>query len=674
MALLSSALLTMVATSGLVVPWPAAPAAAQPTAWRVVKSYPPVPSNLNGVSCASTSDCVAVGQVGSGAVALYSTDGGSTWSTGTVPSEVGESSLSSVSCASTSDCVAVGYYLNGSSYVGTALYSTDGGSTWSTGTLPGGVSDLSSVSCASTSDCVAVGQVGSGSSEIGATLYSTDGGSTWSTGTLPGGVSYISSILLHSVSCASTSDCVAVGEVGNGTVALYSTDGGSTWSTGTVPSEVGESSLSSVSCASTSDCVAVGGYYGGLTLYSTDGGATWGIGSLPSEVKLLRSVSCASTSDCVAVGFYSLSAGAALYSTDGGVTWSAGTLASEVGILVSVSCASTSDCFATGEGGNATSVGALVLSFAPVPPAPPIIGTATAGNAKATVRFTPPADIGGSAITGYTVTATDSTTPANGGETASGTSSPITVTGLTNGDSYTFNVVATNAVGSSESSATSNAATPTNSPCLAYTGNAAFVCWVYEDLLGRAPDSGGLTYWVGLAGVSRTAVAAAILASSECQSDLVTTYYDDFLSRGPDSSGLTYWVDQLNGGAKDESVLASILGSDEVYTDSGAGYDGNFVAALYNDLLDRTPDSTGLTYWENQLSSGANRSAVAAAILASNEYRNDFVKAQYTQLLGRAADSGGLTYWVAQLAAGASDESVIASIVGSSEFYSDATS
>jgi hypothetical protein len=590
----------------------------------VVKSYPPVPSNLNGVSCASTSDCVAVGQVGSGAVALYSTDGGSTWSTGTVPSEVGESSLSSVSCASTSDCVAVGYYLNGSSYVGTALYSTDGGSTWSTGTLPGGVSDLSSVSCASTSDCVAVGQVGSGSSEIGATLYSTDGGSTWSTGT--------------------------------------------------VPSEVGESSLSSVSCASTSDCVAVGGYYGGLTLYSTDGGATWGIGSLPSEVKLLRSVSCASTSDCVAVGFYSLSAGAALYSTDGGVTWSAGTLASEVGILVSVSCASTSDCFATGEGGNATSVGALVLSFAPVPPAPPIIGTATAGNAKATVRFTPPADIGGSAITGYTVTATDSTTPANGGETASGTSSPITVTGLTNGDSYTFNVVATNAVGSSESSATSNAATPTNSPCLAYTGNAAFVCWVYEDLLGRAPDSGGLTYWVGLAGVSRTAVAAAILASSECQSDLVTTYYDDFLSRGPDSSGLTYWVDQLNGGAKDESVLASILGSDEVYTDSGAGYDGNFVAALYNDLLDRTPDSTGLTYWENQLSSGANRSAVAAAILASNEYRNDFVKAQYTQLLGRAADSGGLTYWVAQLAAGASDESVIASIVGSSEFYSDATS
>ena len=45
------------------------------------------------------------------------------------------------------------------------------------------------------------------------------------------------------------------------------------------------------------------------------------------------------------------------------------------------------------------------------------------------------------------MTASDSTTPANGGQTASGASSPITVNGLTNGDSYTFTVTATNANG-----------------------------------------------------------------------------------------------------------------------------------------------------------------------------------------------------------------------------------
>ena len=69
-----------------------------------------------------------------------------------------------------------------------------------------------------------------------------------------------------------------------------------------------------------------------------------------------------------------------------------------------------------------------------------------AGNAQATVDLhAAPASDGGSAITGYTVTATDSTTPAQRRpDAAAGSGSPITVTGLTNGDSYTFTVTATN--------------------------------------------------------------------------------------------------------------------------------------------------------------------------------------------------------------------------------------
>jgi hypothetical protein len=89
--------------------------------------------------------------------------------------------------------------------VGQAVYSTDGGSTWSAGTLPSGVAFLDSVSCASTSDCVAAGL------GIGDAVYSTDGGSTWSSDTLPSEVAF-----LYSVSCASTSDCFATG-MGNTT-------------------------------------------------------------------------------------------------------------------------------------------------------------------------------------------------------------------------------------------------------------------------------------------------------------------------------------------------------------------------------------------------------------------------------------------------------------------------
>ena len=78
---------------------------------------------------------------------------------------------------------------------------------------------------------------------------------------------------------------------------------------------------------------------------------------------------------------------------------------------------------------------------------PPTIGTATAGNAQATVTFTPPGADGGSAITGYTATS------APGGLTGTGAASPITVTGLTNGTPYSFTVTATNAVGVSLPSA-----------------------------------------------------------------------------------------------------------------------------------------------------------------------------------------------------------------------------
>ena len=80
--------------------------------------------------------------------------------------------------------------------------------------------------------------------------------------------------------------------------------------------------------------------------------------------------------------------------------------------------------------------------------------TATAGNGEATIAFTRPY-ANGSPITSFTVTASP------GGASATGKRSPITVTGLTNGTSYTFTVTATNALGASPASQPSTAITPT---------------------------------------------------------------------------------------------------------------------------------------------------------------------------------------------------------------------
>lgn len=89
-------------------------------------------------------------------------------------------------------------------------------------------------------------------------------------------------------------------------------------------------------------------------------------------------------------------------------------------------------------------------------PQAPTIGTATVSETDALITFTPGAT-GGAAAT-YTVTSN----PDN--ITASGASSPITVTGLTSGTAYTFTVTATNANGTSLASAASNSVTPVLDP------------------------------------------------------------------------------------------------------------------------------------------------------------------------------------------------------------------
>jgi hypothetical protein len=97
-------------------------------------------------------------------------------------------------------------------------------------------------------------------------------------------------------------------------------------------------------------------------------------------------------------------------------------------------------------------------------PNAPTIGTATAGGGSASVTFTAPADVGGGAITGYSVVSTP------GGVIGTGASSPITVSGLTGGTAYTFKVFATNAYGPSPLSAASNSVTPTPAIGDAYQG------------------------------------------------------------------------------------------------------------------------------------------------------------------------------------------------------------
>ena len=168
----------------------------------------------------------------------------------------------------------------------------------------------------------------------------------------------------------------------------------------------------------------------------------------------------------------------------------------------------------TGSGtGLQNPVGVAVIGA----PGSPGLGSVTTGYGSATVAFSAPALDGNSPITSYTVTATDTTNPANGGQTATGSSSPITVTGLTDGDTYTFNVVAANAFGSSPASATSTPVVPNPTASLAFTGalqydNSATITSGHvtiDPATGTITSAYGTVVIPGLTGGSATITIAA---------------------------------------------------------------------------------------------------------------------------------------------------------------------
>jgi surface antigen len=111
---------------------------------------------------------------------------------------------------------------------------------------------------------------------------------------------------------------------------------------------------------------------------------------------------------------------------------------------------------ANGDGAESAASNAVVPSS---PPDAPTNAHATAGNKQATVTWTTPAN-NGSAITGSRVTAA----PGGSSVTVAAGVASGTVTGLTNGTSYTFTVHATNSGGNGPESSPSNAVVPTGPP------------------------------------------------------------------------------------------------------------------------------------------------------------------------------------------------------------------
>jgi hypothetical protein len=208
--------------------------------------------------------------------------------------------------------------------------------------------------------------------------------------------------------------------------------------------------------------------------------------------------------------------------------------------------------------------------------------------------------------------------------------------------------------------------------------NQSYVYRLYEDLLFRIPDAGGLSFFQNqvAAGSNRVSMAMDMELSPEYETLLVQNLYGALLGRAPDATGQTSDLAFLSGGGSVEQLEASILGSPEYFQNRGGGTNAGFLNAVYQDILGRTIDPSGANSWGAILASStsaSSRQTVAYQIVTSLENEQGFLKSCYQRFLHRNPDAAGMASWTDVMQNGMTERPVIANFIGSMEFFDNAT-
>jgi cyclophilin family peptidyl-prolyl cis-trans isomerase len=218
---------------------------------------------------------------------------------------------------------------------------------------------------------------------------------------------------------------------------------------------------------------------------------------------------------------------------------------------------------------------------------------------------------------------------------------------------------------------TSTALTLTVSAAAA-ASNQSFVTQLYQDLLGRAPDSQGLNSFTTALNqntLTRTQVVHAMLTSDEGRRHEIQDLYQTYLNRAADSVGLNLSLSFMNAGGTLQNVRAVIIGSSEYFQSRSGSSNDNFLTNVYHDALGRAIDPVGHSLGSQALNAGMDRVKVAQVVLNSPEGEQFLTQSYYSLLLHRTADNAGLNASTAALASGANEEKVVIAIASSDEYF-----
>lgn len=179
----------------------------------------------------------------------------------------------------------------------------------------------------------------------------------------------------------------------------------------------------------------------------------------------------------------------------------------------------------------------------------------------------------------------------------------------------------------------------------------AFVKAAHQDFLRRQPSPNELlaaTQALDSGATSKPTFLNGMARSPEWVQVIVTRFYADTLGRQPDPAGLATWTQWISSGQVSVAqAAAGFYSSDEYYQRSGNS-DAGWITALYTQILGRTPTASDIAHWSTHART-YGRHAVAEAIYQSPESRNKRVIDLYQALLKRNPDPTGMGFWPGQL-------------------------